>query len=57
MLTFKFRVYIPAQHQMCNDVIAGHTYTACGRPAICQLGVLRHQSSTQDVVVETGLWT
>lgn len=28
MLPFKYRVYIPAQHQTCNDVIAGHAYTS-----------------------------
>lgn len=28
MLPFKFRVYIPAPHQMCNGVIAGHAYTS-----------------------------
>lgn len=43
MLPFKFRVYIPAQHQMCNDVIAGRAYTS-GLPESCDLSAWRAAS-------------
>lgn len=37
------RVYIPAQHQMCNDVIAGHAYTAVPSES-CDLSARRASS-------------
>lgn len=55
MLPFKSRVYIPAQHQMCSDVIAGHAYTSVLAES-CDLSAWRAAppNFTQDVVAETG---